>query len=1007
MRGLRWLLIGSAVLIATVALGAWQLPGLLDWNRYRGELALLASDTLGRRVRIDGPVTLALLPQPTLTASGVTVDEAEGGVSVNAAQLRLRVALGALFSGHVDAQELVLQGVDMHAPWPLQPGALALRAPTWLSSLSARIEDGRLTIGNVVLTGIDATLTTAAMSGTYMAAGTAQLSGHPWRFTARLGQPGGDGSAGLDVSLDGQGPMQGAGASLSAQIQADGTLAGQISGRGPDLSQLLPAPAIPFRAEGRVNIAAGLAVADQLVVDLGGSPARGAVALRVAPTPRLDVALTASRLDLDAWLKAVMAGTQNDLLLHLPTSIDLSAEAAQLYGGTLRGLRSAFDLADGAVDIRELRAALPGEAAFSATGRLTVADPHATPPRPAHFDGNATLSAPALRTTLAWLQSGGIAAIGQLPEQVFRTANLSGHASIDPGQIALDGVTGTVDGNTIGGSLTLRAGTQTPPAHPRLGAGLTIDRLELDPWMPANPSLTAPLPPWLASVDVDLRLDAKQAILHGTTIAPLSLDATAEGGHITLRKLDATVNGVHATASGTLGDGGRLSEARLDVQAPQAQPLAALLPPSLTFLEHTSPTIWRGPANFSLTASGAPQAVEMHITADMADLRLEAMPTLDLHTGKWTGTVTLRHPGAPRLVEALGIAGATSWLGDGSLSLVAQMSRDSDRIVANSFDITAGSLHATGALALQATPSGPNLTGHVSAETLPLPLPDARSPDPLPFDALKGWQASVRLDAGRVLAGLTPVLGHFATTVTLADSMLQLEDLSATLSSGALIGAVSLDASGDTPIVSLDAHLDNATIAGPLSNLPLDITAGTLGGNVSLSATGHAPAGLLATLSGALHVTVDHGTFIGVDLSRATAPPGNSNPPTLTDASIQAALAPGTMPFDRLEVAARVIQGAANLDQATLNAPSGSIGFTGSIDLPSVAADLRLALRPAIPTPPEIGLRLNGPIDNLHRTPELAGFMLWRAEQQDEKKKGQNEEKKGQGSALDPVKAEP
>jgi len=79
----------------------------------------------------------------------------------------------------VDAQELVLHGVDMHAPWPLQPDAFALQAPTWLSSLSARIEDGRFTIGNVVLTGINATLTTSDASGTYMAAGTRNFpAGH-------------------------------------------------------------------------------------------------------------------------------------------------------------------------------------------------------------------------------------------------------------------------------------------------------------------------------------------------------------------------------------------------------------------------------------------------------------------------------------------------------------------------------------------------------------------------------------------------------------------------------------------------------------------------------------------------------------------------------------------------------------------------------------------------------------------------------------------------------------
>ena len=100
--------------------------------------------------------------------------------------------------------------------------------------------------------------------------------------------------------------MQGIGATLSGQIGPDGTLAGRITGRGPDLSQLLPAPAVPFSAEGRLTIAGGLAAADDLAIDIGGSPARGAVALRVAPSPRLDLALAASRLDLDAWLPVLL-----------------------------------------------------------------------------------------------------------------------------------------------------------------------------------------------------------------------------------------------------------------------------------------------------------------------------------------------------------------------------------------------------------------------------------------------------------------------------------------------------------------------------------------------------------------------------------------------------------------------------------------------------------------------------------------------------------------------------
>jgi len=114
------------------------------------------------------------------------------------------------------------------------------------------------------------------------------------------------------------------------------------------------------------------------------------------------------------------------------------------------------------------------------------------------------------------------------------------------------------------------------------------------------------------------------------------------------------------------------------------------------------------------------------------------------------GPITLRHPGAPRLAEALGIANATAWLGDGSLSLVAQVSRNGGRFAADSFEVTAGSLHASGALAVQATPSGPSVTGRIAAETLPLPLPSLRSADPLPFAWLTGWQAAVKLDVGRV-----------------------------------------------------------------------------------------------------------------------------------------------------------------------------------------------------------------------------------------------------------------
>jgi hypothetical protein len=48
------------------------------------------------------------------------------------------------------------------------------------------------------------------------------------------------------------------------------------------------------------------------------------------------------------------------------------------------------------------------------------------------------------------------------------------------------------------------------------------------------------------------------------------------------------------------------------------------------------------------------------------------------------------------------------------------------------------------------------------------------------------------------------------------------------------------------------------------------------------------------------------------------------------------------------------------------------------VNLPGGSADLRIALRPAMPDPPEIGLRLTGPFDALQRSVELAGIARWR-----------------------------
>lgn len=987
MRGARLLAGAAALLLAAGLTAAWLLPPLLDWDRYRDSIATLASDRLGREVRIAGPVSLTLLPEPVLTAVGVSLTEAGDGIAIRAAQLRLRVGLVALAAGRIDAEELVLRGAEMHVPWPFRPIQIAAAAPDWFAAASVRIEDGRLTVGNVSFTGIEAALATDAWTGAYVAAGKLQLSARPWHFTARLTRAGSDGAAGLDVSLDGRGTVQGVGAWLSGQILGDGTFGGRVSGRGPDLSQLLPAPAVPFTAAGRVSVAGGLAVVDELAGDIGSSPARGAVALRVSPALRLDVSLAASRLDFDAWLPALLHGGP----ASFPLGIDLSAEAAQLSGGTLRRLHGAFAIDQGTVAVREFRAELPGEASLGLTGQVQQRDAGGA----ARFEGDVALSAPAFRTTLGWLGAAGGMPAELLPQGVLREAELTARAVLEPGALTLTRLDGRVDALRLSGSLGFHGGER-----PALTAALQGDRLDLDPWLPPSWPTLAAIPVRLNRIDADVRLVARQLLLKGVSVGAASLDAAVERGHVLLRHLELAGDGARATASGALGEGGRITDGRLDIQAPSATVLAELLETQLgqaPFLSLRDVTrSWRGPVAVSVQAAGPPDALGLRVAADLGDLRVEAQPLLDLMGRRAAGVLTLRHPGAPRLAESLGLRGAPAWLGDGSLGLVAQLSVQlpagrPGRIAIEPFDLTAGGLRASGALTLESIGdpvSPPRLSGRIAADTLPLPMPYLRSPDPLAFGALLGWQGVLKLEAAHILIGDSPVLQQAAAALTLAEGKLRIDGLAARIGDGALSGSASIvvppafaasgarssssdDADG-RPAVALDVQVTGAAVTDPLFELPVDIGTGRLDASLSLRASGHSPGALLSTLAGEVRLAASDGTLAGLSLGSLAG--------ALPDAAVRAALAGGTTSFAHMDLVLQARHGVLQVTEGRMSGPSGAATLAGSIDLAGDAADLRLGLLPPVADPPEIVLLLAGPLGALRRMPELGAVTRWRAE---------------------------
>jgi hypothetical protein len=969
-------LIGLSALVSLALLAAWLVPQWLDWTRYRATIEVLAAATLGQPVTIEGPISLTLLPQPALTAAQVSVGgSGSASLSIRVDALRLRVSLWPLIGGRVDARELVLRGADLHIPWPTDPRMLQARPPAWLAAFATRIENGRLMLGELVFTGMTATLTTLE-TGALSASGTARLNGQAWRFTARLTAAGSDGAAGLNVTLDGQGKANGLSVSFTGQLAADGTLAGSLTSSGPSLAILLPAPPVPFRANGRLTASSELATVDQLAMEIDGSPASGALALRVTPRQRLDIALSARRLDVDGWLPVLLQPGTTIAGFDMPVGFDLTAEAARLGGSTLEHVRAAFDLVGPQLSLREASASLPGDGRLHLSGDITREKSGL-----AHFEGNARLEAPALRATLGWLGAAvpGVLPPGLLdglPDGVLRRAQLSAQMAVGDGNISLQQLAGRLDDTPIAGRVGFKPGE--PPTYT---ADLILDRLSLSTWLPVRPPDLSELSRLAPGFDAELRLNVRQAVWAGSTIDGLAVDAAVEAGSILLRRLEATAEGAHVVASGMLGEGGRLSDGMLSLVTPDATALAALLPNSW----RATPALWLGPARLDVQASGPQDAMALEAQLALADGRLEARPTIDLRSGEWSGTLTLRHPGGRRLVamlglpERLGLAGLPGWLGDGSLSLVAHVAAAHSRLAAETFDITAAALHASGNLTLDVSSAEPQLTGLVHADSLLLPVPNGDSDVPLPMGILHGWHGELGFEIGRLLAGVHPALNEASGVLTVGDAKLRLEQFSARLGSGAVSAIGAFDAALTPPSLSVQARLSDATITGPLADAPIDLLSGQADADLQFTAIGYSPSAMLATLGGRFTLTVRDGTLSGFDMFRTKLAVDKPDPKT-AEAAVSDALSTGTTGFDRLGLNASLAHGDLSLNTGLLSGIAGEARFTGGMNLATQALDFRIALQPALPNPPEITIRLAGPLDHPSRTPELANLTRWMAE---------------------------
>jgi hypothetical protein len=921
-------IVAGAVVILVV--GVWVGPRLFDWSNHRAAIEAAASGFLGRKVLINGPIRLTLLPHPSITAERVDVQDDGDGVRMAARGLTLNLSLGALVTGRVDVTHITLDRPDIRLPWPLPNGPSSIEPPPWLASLSAEITRGRLFLGPLDIEDASLTVATGGADAALQMDGSATIGGKPWQVSLALAWPHLDGGAPIKATIR-RDAQPSSTFDFAGEMKQDGMVAGTLTAHGEDLSFLLPTPSLSFDASGALAADKTGVRLDGMDLVLGTMPADGTLRLTL-PTTKTGVAIPGGlaiglhtpMLDLAPWLAAFPAGSAT----APPMSLALDADAVIFGQGLMRRVSAKIATSATGIHVDDFHASLPGEADLGLAGDYES--------KAQTFTGRMGLRAPSPGVTLHWLVASKLAPDVSSSLSGLGSLVASSDIAVGGQRLALTGLTGRMNDTTVTGDLVLGLGD-----HPSVAAGLDFGKIDLGNWLPpawlTNPPRPDVLVRALQGVSADLRLSAAEVWLGDEEVDHVVLDAAIANGGVNLRRFAGQDQNLQLMASGAMDAKGIVRGARLAASAQPATRLMDVLPARL----RGNAPFWSQPFAASVTAQGPPDALALMLNGSLGDTTFSAEPVLDLRSMRWHGPVTLRHPNAARLLRDIGFRDATSWLGEGSLSLVANVASDPAgwRVAPLTFSI--GMLHGAGSLsrAFARAPDDRGVRGTLAIDTLPWPDPD---PDePIPVELLRGWNATLDLTVNQVLDGLAPVASHVVADAGIGDGALTVALKSATVLGGLASGDLRLDGA-KPPRLTASLALSGAHLAPPATNdptvpdpvwvgwLPFGLTADRLDGQFAVTATGYSLASWLASLNGTVSLKAGHATLSGLDLAAAPKP----------------ALFGGTTEFATMTASARLAQGNLRLDGFQLGGDAGAVEGTGQVDLVRGICNLNLVIKP-------------------------------------------------------------
>ncbi len=513
------LAIGALLIAALAALFA--VPYAVDWNGYRGVFEEEASRMLGRDVRVGGKVDVRLLPVPYVSFGKLRIADAvneTGEPLFRADSFTMWLSVPPLLRGVLEARAVELKKpvlrlvVDpAHGGNWTQTAAVGAGAgslpflPQAVALQSVRVSGGTVTVvradGSALaeLTAIDGELEAEALEGPFRFKGNARWNDSPREIRLATARMDTDGSLRFKTTVrvnetTNSYVLEGRVSDVKSRPNLEGELTAKIA--LPELAagqpETQPAkgganaerPLVDVRAMVQAD-GTGFKMKDiALSLDNLGQPqlVSGEAQMAWVVRPAASVRLGSKLLDLDriagakdnagkpvpakqeAGALGLMRALTVSLVDALPSTAELSAflaiDQATLGGQDLSNVSLLIERAGGKLELKDLKAGVPGGGRLDAFGQFAGEPGHA-------FAGQVALRGANLQRFLDWAAKGAGAGRADGPFL------LQGKLDLAEPSLALTDATAEIGGTTLSGDLRFISG-------PRKTLSLTLDGRRID-----------------------------------------------------------------------------------------------------------------------------------------------------------------------------------------------------------------------------------------------------------------------------------------------------------------------------------------------------------------------------------------------------------------------------------------------------------------------------------------------------------------------------------------------